>query len=91
VDEPGILACQRGSRSGDLCSQCLGATGKGDGPAASELEPKPAVLANMALERLSKEYLSNVVNPGSRWVGKSARMPCWGLTLGQQGVANVIA
>ena len=75
----------------EYCSQCHGATGKGDGPAASGLEPKPAVHANMAFDKLPMEYLYNVVNHGGRAVGKSTSMPYWGLTIGQQGVADVIA
>ncbi len=73
------------------CSQCHGATGKGDGPAASGLEPKPAVHANMQFDKLPMDYLYNVVNHGGRAVGKSTSMPYWGLTIGQQGVADVIA
>lgn len=75
----------------EYCSQCHGATGHGDGPAASGLEPKPAVHAKMAFDKLPMEYLYNVVNHGGRSVGKSASMPYWGLTIGQQGVADVIA
>lgn len=75
----------------EYCAQCHGATGKGDGPAASGLEPKPAIHANMAFDQLPMEYLYNVVNHGGRAVGKSASMPYWGLTIGQQGVADVIA
>ncbi|MDH5625817.1 MAG: c-type cytochrome, partial [Nitrospira sp.] len=36
----------------EYCSQCHGATGKGDGPAASGLEPKPAVHANIPFDKL---------------------------------------
>ena len=75
----------------EYCSQCHGATGKGDGPAASGLEPKPAVHANMAFDKLPTEFLYNVINHGGRAVGKSTGMPYWGLTIGQQGVADVMA
>ncbi len=75
----------------EYCSQCHGATGKGDGPAASGLSPKPAVHANMAFDKLPMEYLYNVIYHGGRSVGKSTSMPYWGLTIGQQGVADVIA
>jgi mono/diheme cytochrome c family protein len=75
----------------EYCSQCHGATGHGDGPAASGLEPKPAIHANMAFDKLPMEYLYNVVNHGGRSVGKSTSMPYWNLTIGQQGVADVIA
>ena len=75
----------------EYCSQCHGAEGKGDGPAASGLSPKPAVHANIPFEKLPMEYLYNVINHGGRSVGKSTSMPYWGLTIGQQGVADVIA
>ncbi len=75
----------------EYCAQCHGFTGHGDGPAASGLDPKPAVHAKMAFDKLPMEYLYNVVNHGGRAVGKSTSMPYWGLTIGQQGVADVIA
>jgi mono/diheme cytochrome c family protein len=75
----------------EYCSQCHGAEGKGDGPAASSLEPKPAIHANIAFDQVPMEYLYNVINHGGRAVGKSTNMPYWGLTIGQQGVADVIA
>ena len=75
----------------EYCSQCHGAEGKGDGPAASGLSPKPAVHANIPFEKLPMEYLYNVINHGGPSVGKSANMPYWGLTIGQQGVADVLA
>jgi len=75
----------------EYCSQCHGATGKGDGPAASGLDPKPAIHANIPFEKLPIEYLYNVINHGGVAVGKSPNMPYWNLTIGQQGVADVIA
>ncbi|GKS60145.1 hypothetical protein YTPLAS18_36720 [Nitrospira sp.] len=75
----------------EYCAQCHGMTGKGDGPAASGLNPKPAVHANMAFDKLPMEYLYTVINHGGVSVGKSPSMPYWGLTLGQQRVADVIA
>jgi len=76
----------------EYCSQCHGAEGKGDGPAASGLNPKPAVHANIPFEKLPMEYLYNVIYYGGKSVGKSPLMPYWGLTIGgKQGVADVIA
>ena len=75
----------------EYCAQCHGFTGKGDGPAASGLEPKPAIHANMPFDKLPMEYLYNVINHGGVAIGKSPNMPYWGLTIGQQGVADVIA
>ncbi len=73
------------------CAQCHGFTGKGDGPAASGLEPKPAIHANIPFEKLPTEYLYNVINHGGAAMGKSPNMPYWNLTIGQQGVADVMA
>jgi mono/diheme cytochrome c family protein len=75
----------------EYCAQCHGFTGKGDGPAASGLEPKPAIHANIPFEKLPIEYLYNVINHGGPAVGKSPNMPYWNLTIGQQGVADVMA
>jgi len=75
----------------EYCSQCHGATGKGDGPAASGLAPKPAIHADIPFEKLPMDYLYNVINHGGVAVGKSPNMPYWNLTIGQQGVADVMA
>jgi mono/diheme cytochrome c family protein len=75
----------------EYCMQCHGATGRGDGPAVSGLDSKPAVHANMAFEKLPPDYVYNVIYYGGRSMGKSAAMPYWGLTIGQQGVADVMA
>jgi mono/diheme cytochrome c family protein len=75
----------------EYCSQCHGATGKGDGPAASGLEPKPAIHANIPFEKLPMEYFYNAINHGGVAIGKSPNMPYWNLTIGQQGVADVMA
>jgi mono/diheme cytochrome c family protein len=75
----------------EYCMQCHGAQGKGDGPAADTLEPKPAIHANINFEQVPTEYLYNMVNYGGAAMGKSANMPYWGLTIGQQGVADVMA
>lgn len=75
----------------EYCMQCHGASGKGDGPAASGIEPKPAIHANIAFDQVPTEYLYNMINYGGAAMGKSPNMPYWGLTIGQQGVADVIA
>ena len=75
----------------EYCAQCHGANGGGDGPAASGLQPKPAVHAKMALDQFPLDYLYSVVYYGGKAVGKSHYMPYWGLTLKSQGVADVIA
>lgn len=84
---------QRGSQIyKEYCAQCHGFTGQGDGPAAPDLEPRPAVHANISFSQLPEDYLFNVIYYGGKGVGKSPLMPYWGLTIGgKQGVADVIA
>jgi mono/diheme cytochrome c family protein len=84
---------ERGTRIyKEYCAQCHGVDGKGDGPAASGLEPKPAAHANIPFEKIPLDYLYNVIYYGGKGVGKSPLMPYWGLTIGgKQGVADVIA
>ena len=50
----------------EYCSQCHGATGKGDGPAALDLKPKPAVHAKMAIHKEPVDYLFNVIYYGAK-------------------------
>ncbi|MGV7222198.1 MAG: c-type cytochrome [Nitrospinales bacterium] len=74
----------------EYCAQCHGFSGKGDGPAAMDLKPKPAIHAQMAINIEPVDYLYNVIYYGGKEVGKSSLMPYWGLTLKPQGVADVI-
>ncbi len=74
----------------EYCAQCHGLTGNGDGPAAKDLNPKPAIHSQMAIDKEPIDYLFNVIYYGGKNVGKSSLMPYWGLTLKPQGVADVI-
>jgi mono/diheme cytochrome c family protein len=73
------------------CTQCHGMEGKGDGPGAAGLDPKPAVHADLPLSDYPEDYLFNVVYYGGKTVGKSPNMPDWGLTLPPQDLADLIA
>ncbi len=75
----------------EYCAQCHGLTGNGDGPAAKDLNPKPAIHSQMAIDKEPIDYLFNVIYYGGKNVGKSSLMPYWGLTLKPQGVADVMA
>ncbi len=74
----------------EYCVQCHGAQGKGDGPGAKGLDPKPAVHADLPLSDYPDDYLYNLIYYGGKSVGKSANMPDWGLTLPPQSLADVI-
>lgn len=75
----------------EYCAQCHGLSGEGDGPGAAGLDPKPAIHARMAMHKLPDDYLYNVVFFGGKEVGKSMSMPDWGMTLGEEQIADVIA
>jgi mono/diheme cytochrome c family protein len=74
----------------EYCTQCHGPQGKGDGPGASGLEPKPAVHAELPLSDYPEDYLYNVIYYGGKSVGKSPNMPDWGLTIPTQDLADLI-
>ena len=75
----------------EYCVQCHGPQGKGDGPGAKELDPKPAVHADLRISDYPEDYLYNLIYFGGKSVGKSPNMPDWGLTLPEQSLADVIA
>lgn len=58
------------------CSPCHGTTGKGDGPAAAALNPKPRAYSDKAWQAsITDEQLKKVIKEGGAAVGKSASMP----------------
>ncbi len=74
------------------CAGCHGQSGKGDGPAAAALNPKPKNLADpKVIGKLSDKYLTDIISKGGAAVGKSALMPPWGGTLKEADIQNIIA
>jgi mono/diheme cytochrome c family protein len=72
------------------CASCHGQGGKGDGPAAAALSPKPRDLTDRAhMAQLDDQYLFQVIGKGGAAVGKSPLMPP--AALGEQDIRNVIA
>ncbi len=74
----------------EYCFQCHGSPGKGGGPGAKGLDPKPSVHAELSISDYPKDYLYNLIYYGGKSVGKSPNMPDWGLTLSEQSFADVI-
>ncbi len=62
-----------------LCVSCHGAGGKGDGPAAAALNPKPRNL--VAAMPKGDEYVKKVITQGGAASGLAATMPAWGAAL----------
>ncbi len=74
------------------CFSCHGSSGKGDGPAALNLTPKPRDLSNGSfMETLSDPYIVNVIKGGGTAVNKSPLMPAWGNVLSDKEIRDVIA
>ncbi len=74
------------------CASCHGVSGKGDGPAAAALNPKPKDMSNKAyMAELKDQYLVDVVKKGGPATGKSAAMPAFGATLKDQDIQDVVA
>jgi mono/diheme cytochrome c family protein len=69
------------------CAVCHGPEGKGDGPAAEALDPKPATLADrIMMNTLSDGYLFWRVSKGGMMEPFNSAMPAWesGLTEDQR-------
>jgi mono/diheme cytochrome c family protein len=74
------------------CGGCHGPTGKGDGPAAAALNPKPTDFTNKAyMAGLKDQYLFDLVKKGGAAVGKSPLIPPFGSKLNDQEIRDVIA
>ena len=62
-----------------VCSTCHGMDGRGDGPAAAALNPKPANFANPVFwVNMSDSTLIEAIDKGGHSVGLSPEMPAWG-------------
>jgi mono/diheme cytochrome c family protein len=74
------------------CAGCHGPTGKGDGPAAAALTPKPKDLTDKAYAAgLKDQYLFDLIQKGGAAVGKSPLIPPFGSKLKDGEIRDVIA
>lgn len=74
------------------CVSCHGIAGKGNGPAAASLTPKPRDLTDeQYMKTLTDDHLFKVISEGGASVGKSPLMPAWGTTLKEEDIINVIS
>lgn len=74
------------------CATCHGKTGKGDGPSAANLNPKPRNHTDKKyMSSESDEEFFNVIKGGGASMGKSPLMPAWGTTLKDDQIRNVVA
>jgi mono/diheme cytochrome c family protein len=71
------------------CVPCHGETGKGDGVASKDLNPKPRNLTDAAyMAPLDDRYLYELISRGGIAVGKSAQMPEFALS--PQDIQNLV-
>lgn len=58
------------------CTTCHGPTGKGDGPAAAGLNPKPRDMTSAEWQKsVTDEHIEKIIKGGGPAVGKSPLMP----------------
>lgn len=74
-----------------LCASCHGMTGKGDGPAAATLNPKPRNHTDgKYMNALTDKYLIDFIKGGGAAVKKSPLMPGFGTTLKDEDIRNLV-
>lgn len=72
------------------CATCHGETGKGDGPAAVALDPKPANFGDASFwEGKDEAHILKVITEGGAAVGKSPIMVAWKGALNDTQIADV--
>jgi mono/diheme cytochrome c family protein len=75
----------------ELCSVCHGVGGKGDGPSAQGLEPKPADFTNCkAMAKDSDDVLFKIIKGGGQSAGRSTVMPAWGDSLSDPRIRELV-
>ena len=76
---------------GFICSTCHGPNGKGDGPAAAGLDPKPRDHTDTAyMKTLDDAHLYTVIKCGGIAVGKSPLMAAWGTALTDEQMRGLV-
>lgn len=74
------------------CAACHGTSGKGDGPAAVSMRPKPKNLADEEyMQTLSDAYLLEIITYGGASVDKSPLMPGWRNVMDQKEIIDIIS
>jgi mono/diheme cytochrome c family protein len=74
------------------CAGCHGKTGKGDGPAAAALNPKPQDHTDgKIMNVLTDKYLFDIIKNGGASLKKSAIMPAFNKKLTDQEISDVVA
>ncbi len=89
---PNLLADPPAANYKDLCAKCHGPSGKGNGPEAKTLNPKPADYTDCKkMSPIPDATLFKAIKSGGQSVGKSKDMPAWGEALSDQEIRDLVA
>ena len=76
----------------EVCSICHGVGGKGDGPSAAGLDPRPADFTDCAvMQKQSDATLFTIIKRGGPGAGRSIVMPAWGDSLPDGQIRDLVA
>ncbi len=76
----------------EVCSICHGVGGKGDGPSAAGLNPRPADFTDCAvMQKQSDATLFTIIKRGGQGAGRSTVMPAWGDSLPDGQIRDLVA
>lgn len=89
---PLVLAAENGpALYKDLCVGCHGESGKGDGPAAVGINPKPKDFTDCdVMAKVSNETAFKAIKGGGQSVGVSPMMPSWSSALEDPQIKELI-
>ena len=89
ADDAALAKAQENYRT--YCRKCHGDQGKGDGPGAAMLNPKPRDFADCAnMQKRTDEELFKVISEGGEALKMSADMQPWGGTLADDEIHGLI-
>jgi hypothetical protein len=80
------------SNFSNLCLTCHGPGGKGNGPMAAGLNPKPRDFSDCkTMAKDSDDILFKAIKGGSQSIGRSAMMPPWGGALTDEQIHELVS
>jgi mono/diheme cytochrome c family protein len=89
ADDAGLAKARENYQS--YCAKCHGEQGKGDGPGAAMLNPKPRDYTDCKVMQNKKdEELIKVITDGGEAAGMSADMQPWGGTLSADDIRELV-
>ncbi len=74
----------------DLCASCHGVKGKGDGPAAAALNPRPQDFCKSEKHPTDADTYKMIAEGGAS-MHHSPDMPVWGGVLDKQAILDLVA